>query len=297
MPTPSLPCAWLVLGVALLVPAKSASPADRPELETVRLMQVEGRVLIDADGSVSSAEVSTERVTPQLRDALLAKARAWRFKPFLVRGQSIQTQTKFRLVLAARQAGETFDVRIDDVNFDDPDNTAAVLPDGMLAQITGKRLNPPMYPRQLQASNRTGEVLLAILVGADGRAEKVQVVRSMAHDFEGRLGDNSARATMHVLEANAVIAARQWTFNIPPARAAASPAERTVTVPVTYILRYDVNQAGYWIPVHRGEFHPAEWLPSRGSSGFAFGGAGASTVSALDSPYKLLQPAAGTALN
>lgn len=297
MPTPSIPAAWLIVGLALLVPATSAAPVQPPALETLRLMQVEGRVLIAADGTVSSAAVSTERVTPQLRDAVLAKARAWRFKPFLVHGQAVQTQTKFRLVLAAKQEAEVFDVRIDDVSFGDSDDSAAVLPDGVPAPITGKRLNPPAYPRDLQMSDRTGEVLLAILVSADGRAEKVQVVRSLAHDFKGRLGENASRHTMRVLEANAVIAARQWTFNIPAARAAAGPAERTVTVPVTYTIRYDVSQPGYWIPVHRGEFHPADWLPSRGSSGFAFGGAASGTVSALDSPYKLLQPAAGTTLD
>lgn len=297
MPTPSIPVAWLIVGLALLVPATSAAPAEPPALETLRLMQVEGRVLIAADGTVSSAQVSTERVTPQLRDALLAKARAWRFKPFLVHGQAVPTQTKFRLVLAARQEGQAFDVRIDDVNFGDSQDPAAILPDGMPAFITGKRLNPPAYPKDLQMSDRTGEVLLAILVSADGRAEKVQAVRSLAHDFKGRLGDNASRHTMRVLEANAIIAARQWTFDIPPSRAAAGPAERTVMVQVAYVIRYDVSQPGYWIPVHRGEFHPAEWLPSQGSSGIAFGGAASGTVSALDSPYKLLQPAAGTTLN
>ena len=293
----SSPAAWLVLGLALLVPVKAATPADPPALETLRLMEVEGKVLIAADGSVVSAEVTTQRVAAPLREALLAKARDWHFKPVRVKGQLVQAQTSFRLVLAAKQVGEGFDVRIDGSSFGDDNNPNATLPDGVVALITGKKLSPPIYPQSLMMTGRTGSVMLAILVGADGRAEKVQVMRSLTHDFKGHLGEKTSRNTMRILEANAVAAARGWTFNVPPARATASPSERTVTVPVVYEIRYDVSQPGYWIPVHRGESRPIEWLPAERSQGIAFGGAGASRISAFDSPYQLLQPAAGTTLN
>ena len=292
----SSPAAWLALGLALFVPAQSATPVEPPALETLRLMEVEGKVLIATDGSVVSAELSTQRVTAPLREALLAKAREWHFKPVLVKGQPVQTLTSFRLVLAATQEGEKFNVLIDGSSFGDSDDPKAILPDGVIAPITGKKLSPPRYPEGLQMTDRTGAVMLAILVSADGRAEKVQAVRSLTHDFKGHLGEKVSRSTTRILEANAVAAARQWTFNMPPERAMAGPSERTVTVPVVYTIRYDVSQPGYWIPVHRGEARPIEWLPAGRSQGLAFGGAGASRVSAFDSPFQLLKPAAGTSL-
>lgn len=272
-------------------------PSANAGIEAVRLMEVHGTVVIGVDGAVAAVELTTERLPAQLRDALLVQARGWRFRPITVKGKPSQAKTRFQLVLAATPDGENFRVKVDGVEFGDPTDKAAVVPDGMPAVITGKRLTPPTYPHPLLMSGRSGGVLLAILVDARGRAEKVQVLQSMAHDFDGRRGDGDARRTMKSLEANAVSAARGWTFEVPASAASAPPEQRTVLVPVIYMIRYDVSQPGYWIPVRRGPRHTADWLPPGRSEGFAMAASGSGQPMAIDSPFKMLKPVAGTTLD
>jgi TonB family protein len=288
----------MLLAAAVAVPSSAAGgPAEAVPVENLRLMEVEGQVVIGVDGSVVAAEVTTARVTPVLRDALLASARGWKFRPVTVNGVPTVARTGFRVMLAASPDGESYRVRVDGVDFSDRGSKDVVHPDGVAPAITGRRLGPPQYPQALQVQDRTGAVMLAILVGADGRAEDVQVVQSLAHDFRNHGNDKSARRTMRALEANAVGAARHWTFNVPPALASAPPAERTVMVPVVYTIRYDVSQPGYWIPVQRGPRVRVPWLPAERNSGLALGSSSGGTPSPLDSPYRLLTPLAGTTLD
>jgi hypothetical protein len=259
-------------------------------------MHIKGKLVIGVDGAVVSVDLGTDRLTPSLHDALLAKVRGWRFKPLRVKGTPVQAATGFHLVLAAVQQGEGYDVRVDGAYFGDPEDATAVLPDGTAAPITGRKLTPPKYPAELQRRGRTGKVHLAVLVRANGTVEDVQVLQSLAYDFEEQLGDDTSRSIMRSLEANAIAAARRWTFDVPPARVAAGPSERTVIVPVVYLLQYNVSLPGVWFPVRRGPERPVAWLPPERSKGLALSGRGAGSPSPLDSPYQILQPATGTLL-
>lgn len=282
----------LVSPVSLAVPAANQAPLD-----SVRLMRVEGKVAIGVDGRVQSAEVSTQRVPPVLRDALLGLARDWQFKPVSLQGKPAQVQTQFELILAARPDGDTFKVTIDWIQFGNRYDPNALLPDGMHAVITPKRLRPPTYPRDLELEGRGGGVLLALLVRADGSVEDVNVLQSLAHDFHKGQGDPAARRTMRVLEANAIRTAKGWTFYVPAQVATLEPARRTVFVPVIYTLVDNIDEAGYWVPVRRGSMRTAPWLPAERTRGLAFGAGGSGTPLSVDSPYVMLRPAAGAALN
>lgn len=286
-----------LLGLALLSPATRAAEAPAPAVETLKLMEVRGNVVIGLDGAVVSADITTAQMPAPLRESLLAIVRGWRFEPIRLRGVPTQAQTGFKMVLAARQDGDNYKVRVDGVDFGDAKDKAALVPDGVKAPIVGKLLTPPNYPQDLMMRGLSGGVMVAVLVGANGRTERAQVVQSLAHDFGRSRSNNAALRTMHALESSALAAVKNWTFDISPERAAAPPKERTVIVPIIFMVDYDVSQPGYWVPVRRGARRPVEWMPPESSEGLALGASSSGAPMDIDSPFKMLSPASGTALN
>ena len=111
----------LALAVAtagFLALATRAAPTAAVAIESVRLMEVTGKVLIGVAGEVTAVEITSE-LTPPLRDALLAQARGWKFKPIIMQGRPSAAQAAFRLVLAATEKGGEYEVRIDGIDFGD----------------------------------------------------------------------------------------------------------------------------------------------------------------------------------
>jgi TonB family protein len=287
-----------MIGLGIPAPASAAAPpAHAATIESLRLMQVRGEVVIGVDGGVVSAELNTERIEPELRNSLMQTIRAWRFDPIRILGQPAQVKTAFRLSLAARPDGDKFKVRIDGVDFGDRSNTAAVLPDGAKAPIRAKLLSPPQYPKDLAFRGIGGSVLVAILVGPDGRTERAQVVQSLVHDFGKLRGDKPAQRALKTLESSALAAVKHWTYEVPPERAAAPPEDRTVVTTVVFMIDYDVNQPGYWVPVQRGERRPTEWLPPERSQGLALGASGSAAPVDIASPFRMTSPLGATTLD
>jgi TonB family protein len=270
-----------------------AATAPPEPVESLLLMSVEGQVVIAPDGSVDALEIAS-KISPDLQAALEARLRAWRFAPVRVGGAPTRAQTRFELTLAAVRTGDRLGIRIEGANFGDATAKAAIVPDGMAEPITPISMPAPLYPQSLQAANQTGRVLLAILVSPDGRVEQVSAAQSLAFDFRHRQTDAAALRTMHVLERNAIRAARQWRFKVPAATAALPPARRTVMGVVEYVLVYDTGKSGQWLPVQRGPRHPLDWMPpDRRDAGVALGASGGTQLSGLDSPYRLVAAADG----
>lgn len=76
---------------------------------------------------------------------------------------------------------------------------------------------PPVYPRRSLRQGESGEVLLEVLVGADGRPRQVDIARSSSH-----------RALDHA----AVSAVRRWRFQ--PAMRQGQPVAQVVQIPVAF---------------------------------------------------------------
>jgi TonB family protein len=278
--------------------AVATEPVEQePPIEAVRLMEVHGNVTIEVDGTVAEAEVTTTRAPEAVRNALLAKARAWRFQPVSLQGRPSRVRTSFHIVLAASREGDDYRVVIDGLTFGDPFEKGAVMPDGIHGPVAIDRIVPPQYPSDLQRQGRSGGVMLAILVGTDGRPERVQVLQSLAYDFGSGQGGKAVRRTMRILEANAMAAAKRWRFKVPAELARLGPEHRTVRVPIIYTLLYDVGQPGYWIPVQRGPRHRAEWLPAKRTDDVALAASGSGTPVGMESAFTLLAPATGTTLD
>lgn len=252
-------CEWALVACLVLIvgpaTAKGADPALEP-LETVMTMHVDGQILIDAEGRVENFEVATDIVDP-LEAGLLKLVEQWRFNPVLVDGQARRASARMRVVLAAVRVGEDYRISIDNVVFpNDEEFKPGGAPNSNF--ITGRELDKPLYPVELQMQRVTGTVLLAILVSPDGRAKEVLAAQSMLFDVRGR--DRVLRQAIRMMEMSARSAARSWTFNVPPGSRDGSPREMTVYVPVQYII--DEKPApGQWRTVVRVPKRFVGWLP------------------------------------
>lgn len=286
-----------VLCAVLLASPLHAGPAQpAAAIESLRVTDASGELVIAPDGTVVSVELKTPNLPDALRNSLLAAAQAWRFSPIRIDGKPTEARTGFRMSLAARPEGDRLKVRMEAVNFANPPEAGAIVPDGEMAPITGKVLVPPKYPNEQMMRGVSGSVLVAILVGADGKAEQVHAVQSQVYDFDKDRSDKATARAIKAFEASALAAVKQWRFGVPPERAGAAPEKRTSTVTMVFTVDLHDSRPGYWTPVRRGARHPAPWLPSERTQHLAMGAMGGGGPADLDSPFRLLTPVEGTTL-
>lgn len=270
----------------------SQFPDDVPgPLAHLVLMHVTGTIVIEPDGQVGNVSFSSN-FDPAVRAGLEAKMHDWKFAPIRVGGVARRAETGFEVRLAGEKAGDGYVVRMDGTSFDGIAKNA-VLPDGVPAPITARRMAPPSYPQDLMMSGKTGRVRLVIRVAADGHVEDVVAAQSLAFDFRGREPESSARKSIRVFERNAIIAARRWTFNVPPGTAERGAEAMTVATDVEYVLKYDTSVAGQWVPVQRAPSRTIGWLPRDRADSAVSNAGSAGTVAGLESPYRLLTPVNG----
>ena len=235
--------------------ATAGEPAPEP-LETVTTMHVDGQILIDTEGRVESFEVATKLAEP-LQAALLKLVKQWRFNPVMVDGVARRAGARMRVVLAAAREGDGYRVHIDNVVFPyDKEFEPSTVVDP--EHITGRQLDRPTYPIVLQMHAVEGTVLLAILVSPDGRASEVTALQSMLFDVRGN--DKAMRKAIALMETSARMTARRWKFNVPPTKQGAPLSERTVFVPVEYVMEAEVAP-GQWRTVVRVPKRQIQWLP------------------------------------
>ncbi len=284
---------FAAIALSLCALGASQLPWDvQGPLEHLVLMHVTGTIVIEPDGRVGNVTFNS-KFDPAMRSSLEAKMRGWKFAPIRVGGEARRAETGFEVRLAGEKVGDSYVVRLDGTNFDGGSAKNAVVPDGLPVPITAKRMEPPAYPQDLMLSGKTGRVRLVIRVGADGHVEDVVAAQSLAFDFKGRESEASARKTIRVFERNAVIAARRWTFNVPPGHAERGAEAMTVATDVEYVIKYDTSVAGQWVPVQRAPRRSIDWLPKDRAEAAASGGGSAGKVAGLESPYRLLTPVNG----
>lgn len=280
------------IALSLCALGASQSPGDVPgPLQHLVLMHVTGTLVIEPDGRVSDVRFSSN-FDPAVRAGLEAKMRDWKFAPIRVGGVARRAETGFEVRLAGEKVGDGYVVRMDGTNFDGNAKNA-VVPDGVPAPITARQMAPPSYPEELMMFGKTGRVRLVIRVAADGHVEDVVAAQSLAFDFQGREPDSSARKSIRVFERNAILAARRWTFNVPPGTAERGAEAMTVATDVEYVIKYDTSVAGQWVPVQRAPSRTIGWLPRDRAESAVSGGGSAGTIAGLESPYRLVTPVNG----
>jgi outer membrane biosynthesis protein TonB len=211
-------CLAALLPVAAIATAAPAPAAIEPfatkDLQQALLLSVEGTIVIEADGSVGEYAIST-RTTPDI-DALLVKSiPRWRFEPVLVDGKPARAKSRMRLSLAAVRQGQNYRVGIENAVFPGPAADAAEVArasTGSPVEAFGRRMNPPVYPRDLERAGVSGRVLLGLHFGPDGKMLEVVPVQSML--FNVRRYNNEARKAVSLLEQASVDAARLWSVEV-----------------------------------------------------------------------------------
>lgn len=293
--------------VAAAVPASHARAADAvvtSSYEAVKAMRVEGKLRIATDGRVASLSFATP-MTAELRTALESRARTWEFVPVLADGKPTEAEARMILDLVARPHadGANFTIQIAGAWFDDPARVEAHKRFGLVMENASARIrhNGPLwgvrYPRQLQSLGIEGKVMVAVRIAADGRVAEAAVLQSMLVDAKGR--DRAVEAALRQLEDSALAGARQWRFIVEP-RGPLAPKDMTATVPIWYVMREHISEAGStgaWELQLRTPERPLPWLPDdgkRSSVGLAAAPDGA--IRQLDPPIRLRRDVAGTML-
>lgn len=256
----------LCLSAPVLAGDKPPLPAET--LESVMTMQVDGRIDLDAKGSLVAFKVETQ-VPDVLRQKLERMVGAWHFTPApSADGIARPISSPMRLTLAATKVDEGYRVKIDNVIFPPEGKPvgatgSAGVPD---TGITGRSMFPPRYPRGLDRVS--GVVLLSVLLGAEGKVIEATSVQSKLINVSGSKG-RMAQA-LREFERESLAAARGWQFNVPAALAQAPANSRTVNVPVTFNgwddnngkVSVSVPAPGTWRYEVRTPIREIGWLPT-----------------------------------
>ena len=239
--------------------------ADPAKVENVLIMQLDGKIVIEKDGSVG--DYSFDQPVSAGMAPLLDKAiRAWLFEPILVDGALVRAESRMRISLAATQTGEdNFSVRFDNVVF--PSTEGAKRADGnsvspRVGFLTPK-MPPPVYPKALARAGINGRVLLGLRFNPDGSVKHVVAVQSMLFDVRGR--ERLLAQAIKELENSALAAARQWTVQLRvPEGFAPTPSQLTAVTTVDYVMRDQQDKSplpGQWSRVSRTPKREMPWLP------------------------------------
>lgn len=244
---------------ALLSPAAAtakSTPAMTP-LETVSVLTLDGRIVIEPDGHVSDVEIYT-KLTPTLTAMVRRNVLTWRFKPLKSGGTALTLSSLLHMGLAAADEQGKYQVWVDSVTFPEVVGSPVQHIDGEAEPISAARTSLPSYPAELQSRGFMGTILLAIRVTPDGKAGDVTAIQSMYYRFNQPKWPGPR--ALEVMEKSAVDAARHWTFVVPQGVPRA-PERMTVTVPVHYVIDVDPHTPGVWVTVRRTPQRPIGWLP------------------------------------
>lgn len=160
-------------------------------------------LVIDVDEKGRATAVKVEKSTPKgvFDEAATQAALNWQFNPDIRNGKPVRSR-----------------VRVP-IEFQAPKVQVPAANDGGMASIapTYGRLSPPAFPA---GAGLHGRVLLKVLVGSDGRAQRVELDRSSGYAAL----DESARH-----------AVARWSFQ--PARQGNRPVSAWVGVPVDFLRK------------------------------------------------------------
>lgn len=255
----------IVLALALLAPvpshaaaepepgaAAAAAAAAAREVPVEGFMTLTGRVVVDADGSVSAYAIDHAAQVPDEVEAFLArKAARWQVRfdeGFAPPAEPVSFTARVR---ASPTEQGLYRLWLDGMYLDEP------LPAAHRLRVERRR--PPAYPRDMARVGASGIVYMLVRIGADGRVEDAFAEQV---DLTAMPPDPS-RVPQYQLEfiASAMTAVRQWRFRI-PAEGPFAGEPHEVRVPIIFAM-FDRPMAGYgeWEYLVRGVRKPPPWRP------------------------------------
>lgn len=161
---------------AAMLPLNRVDPVYPPEAARRRLQGlVKLELIVSREGEVTNVRALAGR--PEFLQAASAAAKQWKFQPCRSSGRSVAAATLLRFSFALPGNTEQF-----------PPPAAAT--GDLPAPVPGERVRlprevaeahrrltvRPAYPRDAESLGLEGDVVLRILVGADGRVEKIETV-------------------------------------------------------------------------------------------------------------------------
>lgn len=275
---------WKAGMLALLVACAGVRAGERPDGspagESVLTMRVDGELTIGPDGQVVEYKVRTP-LEPRLQEMLAKAIPSWRLKPVLQNGKPVGARTPMRITLAATQAAEGYQVRIDNVVFApltaaDREAAraaaAAARARGEVLVTAGEqplsvpdirrvKTNPPVYPRGLASNGMEGMVLMVLRLQPDGRVADAVASQSTLFNVKGRPEVlDKARA---MLERVSLAAARSWTFDVDAADPGSlTPRALSLSIAVDFAMAETPKEQREAVGVWRWEFRgPQQFAP------------------------------------
>jgi TonB family protein len=195
----------------------------------VKKKKMHGRIVLSAtigmDGAVK--DVSVVSGDPAVIDAALKAVRRWRYLPAMRNGEFIETTQEVKLDYDFGKNASQPDEREPGTLSEPPQNLLEEISDAKLFRVgPGTGISPPRalsapdpeYTDEARRLRFRGEILLCVVVGADGRPRNIWVARPLGHGL-----DRSAVETI-----------RGWKFS--PAEKDGIPVSAVVSVEMSFNL-------------------------------------------------------------
>jgi hypothetical protein len=240
--------------------AKDLAPQPTQSLETVKTLQVEAWVDVDALGQLT--ELTFESKLPdRMREVLDGTVRTWRFLPIVVDGVPKASKAKMRITLAARKTVSGHQVTVENVRFPDTNQAKLMIVDNASARISVKSMHRnDFYPAQMARTPLSCFVLLGIKIGADGRVDNVVAIQSSLLDVDAPPA--VLRQAVFHFEQAALRQARLWRFNVTAKTLKLDAKDMTIRINVPFERkRQDTDLAGVWRTEIRTSLKPMDWMP------------------------------------
>ena len=280
-------------------------PPAPAAIERLLLMSVDGRIVIEADGSVGSYTPTTE-LQPAVAAPLARLIQAWRFEPVLIDGAARRVEARMRVSLAAVKDGEDYQVHVENAVFPEDPQAADTDRSAHAPRITAnsRRVAPPSYPHGLAKAGVGGRVLVALHFSPEGQVLEVVPVQTMLFDTRGN--DALMASAIAQFESATVEAAKRWRVNLSPRPGVIATAkDYTAYTTVEYVStpqafgqrhRMPIEPVGEWRAVVRNGKRPLPWLSGLGTPDVGVADVDNGETLPLAGAPQLKAPVAGAAL-
>jgi len=241
-------------GLFAAVPPATAQTRAEVRKSAEGSMVLTGQINIGLEGEVEAFALDQrEKVPPNMVEFVERSVNAWRFEPVVREGKPVHARTRVSIRLLAQPgAADGKDrVTLDAANFGEYDQTST-------DQVTSVALPPPAFPSLALDLGGSGDVMLLVQVGRDGKVMDV-----VAEQVNLRvLGDERRMQKLREAFARLSVntARRRWTFRAPTTGDEVGKPFWTVRVPISFDFN-EVNRAyGKWNVYIPGPRAKASWL-------------------------------------
>lgn len=243
----------LALGGGIIAAAPDAAAQSRSEVRKTAegSMVLTGQINIGTEGQVEGFVLDQrEKVPADLAGFVDRSVQTWRFEPIVREGKPVHARTQVSIRLVANIGPDGKDmVTLDAATFGGYDDTST-------DQVTSIKLQPPRYPSAALNLGGSGDVMLIVKVGRDGKVMDV-----ITEQVNLRvLGDGRRMQKLRdAFAKQSVDAARRWSFRAPSTGEEKDKPFWSVRVPVSFDFGEIKRGYGQWNVYIPGPRAQAPW--------------------------------------